>query len=202
MSLFRCAFPERQRQAEIFAAIVFGLVTLSPIGAQQAAPAPAPSQEPAEAGQASPHDLFVTVGKSIIVNSAAPIERIAVGYNDVAEATAVGLHEALVSGKSPGETSLIIWQRGGNKLIFDLTVRPNTSEAKAKLQGLRREMQKLLPGQKIDISLENGTVFLSGTANDLTSAMRASAIASTLGKTVNLLYVKVAPTDAQVLLNV
>jgi hypothetical protein len=28
----------------------------------------------------------------------------------------------LVNGKAPGETSLIIWQQGGNRLIFDLNV--------------------------------------------------------------------------------
>ncbi|MFN7998303.1 MAG: pilus assembly protein N-terminal domain-containing protein [Bryobacteraceae bacterium] len=184
-----------------------------PAAAQQPAQAQTPTasqgqQEPAnpaeaqDANQASPHQLYVTVGKSLIVNSAAPIERVSVGYNDVAEATAIGLHEVLVNGKGPGETSLIIWQRDGNKLFFDLTVRPNTSDVKAKLQALRRQMNKQIPGQNIDVSFENGTVFLSGTVHDLTSAQRAEAIAATLGKTVNLLYVSVPPPDGEILLNI
>jgi len=164
---------------------------------EQARPA-----EPSEQSQPSAHELFVTVGKSIIVNSAAPIERISVGYNDVAEATAIGLHEVLVNGKAPGETTLIVWQRDGNKVFFDLTVRPSTYDTKTKLQAIRREMKKQLPGQGIDLSLENGTVFLSGTVPDVTSAQRAEAIAGTLGKTVNLLYVAVPPKDAEILLNI
>jgi pilus assembly protein CpaC len=169
----------------------------------------APQQEPAKPAESSEqslqpaaHELFVTVGKSLIVNSAAAIERISVGYNDVAEATAIGLHEVLVNGKAPGETSLIVWQRDGIKVFFDVTVRPNTSDAKAKLQAIRREMKKQLPGQNIELNVENGAVFLSGTVQDVTSAQRAEAIAATLGKTVNLLYVAVPPSDAQVLLNV
>lgn len=212
MSIYRSDRPAKRRFVALSAAAVLGFAVLSPIAAGQAAtqqpPAPAPQQEPArpvesaEQGQTSAHELFVTVGKSLIVNSAAAIERISVGYNDVAEATAVGLHEVLVNGKAPGETSLIIWQRDSNKVFFDLTVRPNTSDAKARLQAVRREMKKQLPGQNVDLSVENGNVFLSGTVQDVTSAQRAQAIAGTLGKTVNLLYVAVPPTDAQVLLNI
>ena len=34
----------------------------------------------------------------------------------------------LVNGKTPGETSLIIWQQGGNKMFFDVGVRPESFE--------------------------------------------------------------------------
>ena len=163
---------------------------------------PARSAETPDPGAPSTHELFVTVGKSIIVNSAENIERISVGYNEVAEAAAVGLHEVLVNGKAPGETTLIIWQRDGNRVFFDLTVRPNTSEAKAKLQAVRRELKKQLPGQNVEVSLESGNVFLSGTVQDVSSAQRAQAIADTLGKTVNLLYVAVPPSEAEILLNI
>jgi pilus assembly protein CpaC len=182
------------RLAALFAVMATGFAA-----PQQEPGQPAPSSEQAEP---SSHQLFVTVGKSIIVNSAADIERISVGYNDVAEATAIGLHEVLINGKTPGETTLIVWQRDGNKVFFDLTVRANTSENKTKLQAVRREMAKLLPGQKIDLSFENGNVFLSGTVRDVTSAQRAEAIAATLGKPVNLLFVEIPPTEAEILLNI
>jgi pilus assembly protein CpaC len=59
-----------------------------------------------------------------------------------------------------------------------------------------------LAGSSINLSFENDTAFLRGTVKDLTSADRAVAIASTLGKTVNLLYVNVPAADAQILLKV
>src|SRR5260221_5237489 len=83
-------------------------------------------------------ELVLTVGKSLVVNSAANIERIAVGYGDVAEARAVGPKEILIDGKAPGETSLIIWQEGGNKLLFDVTVRANAAPVRTKLDALRK----------------------------------------------------------------
>ena len=42
---------------------------------------------------------------------------------DLIEAVAVNPKEVLINGKAAGETSLIIWQEGGNRLLYDLTVR-------------------------------------------------------------------------------
>ena len=106
--------------------------------------------------------------------------------------------EVLVNGKAPGETSLVIWQQGGNRILFDLHVQPSTLRE----QALQRELTKELPGQDVTVSLQDGNVFLRGTVPDLTSAERALSIASTLGKPVNLLRVTVPPVDPQVLLKV
>lgn len=154
------------------------------------------------AGEESVSELFVVVGKSVLVTSEPVIERVAVGFGDVAEAAAVSPHEVLVSGKAVGGTSLIVWQQGGGKLFFNVTVRPNTAVTNIRLEGLRRELRQELPGQNINVTYENDTVFLRGTVKDLTSAERAAAIASTVGKTVNLLYVETPDTERQILLKV
>ena len=151
-----------------------------------------------EHGTSAARDLFVTVGKSLVVDSPINIQRISVANGDFAEALAVNPREVLVNGKSAGETSMIIWQQGGNRLFFDLTVRPSNTKVSAIQQQIDREM----PGQDIKVSFENETAFLHGTAKDLTSVDRAVAIATTLGKTVNLLHVNVPPTESQVLLKV
>jgi pilus assembly protein CpaC len=161
-----------------------------------------PTQASAATTQESSNELFVTVGKSVIVNSALPIERVSVGFGEVAEATAVSMREVLVNGKAPGETSLIVWQQGGGKLFFDVTVRPSRFLANNKVDAIRREISKELPGQNINLSFENEMVFLRGTVKDLTSADRAVAIASTVGKVVNLLYVNTPAPESQILLKV
>jgi pilus assembly protein CpaC len=160
------------------------------------------AQTAAQAPQQSSRELVMTVGKSLVVNSAATIERVAVGFGDIAEARAVGPKEVLLNAKAPGETSLIIWQEGGNKLFFDVTVRANLSPARSKLESLAKRVRDELPGQQVEVSMEGENVFLRGTVNDLVSAQRAVAIASTGGKVTNLLYVAVPPTDAQILLKV
>ena len=163
-----------------------------------ALPALVHAQAPAQGAR----ELVLTVGKSLIVNSAAVIERVAVGFGDIAEARAVGPREVLIDGRAPGETSLIIWQEGGNKLFFDVTVRPSTAVIRTRLENLHRQLQEQLPGQEIHAAIENDTIFLTGTAKDLTSVDRANAIAGTVGKVVNLMYVEVPPTDTQILLKV
>ncbi len=162
---------------------------------------PLPGQPPTQqSGGSAARDLFVTVGKSLIVESPVNIQRVAVGDATRAEAIAVSPREVLVNGKSAGETSLIVWQQGGNRLLFDLRVRPNT----AKLDAVRQELQKELPGQDVTITLDEGTVFLRGTVKDMVSAERAVAIAATLSnaKPVNLLRVNVPAMEQQILLKV
>jgi pilus assembly protein CpaC len=165
------------------------------------APPPAPSTGAASA-QDSANDLTVGVGKSVLVDCAQPIERIAVGSGDIAEATAVSPTEIMLNGKVAGETSLIVWQQGGTRQFFNVTVRVSSAAANDRLESLRRELRTELPGQTLRVTSENGLVFLRGTVNDLTSSDRAVQIASTAGKVVNLLYVNVPPPEPQILLKV
>ena len=151
---------------------------------------------------AGARDLFVTVGKSIIVDSPVIVERIAVANGGVAEALATTPREVLINGKSPGETSLIVWQQGGNRLIFDLHVRPSLTATRQREEAVRRELERELAGEQVTFTVENGNVFIRGTVPDLIAAERAVNILSTLGKPINLLSVKVPPVDPQILLKV
>lgn len=143
-------------------------------------------------------ELHLTVGKSLIVESPVTIQRISVANGDLAEAVAVSPREVLVNGKAPGETTLIIWQQGGNRLFYDLAVRQST----VRIDAVRRELEHELAGQEVAVNFENDTAFLGGTVRDLTSAERAVAIAGSLGKVVNLLHVSVPAVETQILLKV
>lgn len=150
----------------------------------------------------SAEPLVLTAGKSQIIESPVPIERISVGYGDVAEASAASMTEVLVNAKTPGVTSLIIWLRGGGKMLFDVTVRAPVNNSPGRIAAIEEELKRELPGQKIELTFANDTVFLHGDVKDLVSADRAVAIASTLGRTVNLLNVDVPAAEQQILLKV
>lgn len=165
-----------------------------------AAPETAPS--PASTGQDSANDLVVGAGKAVLVDTALPVERIAVGSGDIAEATAVSPNEVMLNGKAPGETSLIIWQRGGTRQFFNVQVRAANTAVNDKLDSVRKELRTEFPGQTFRLTSENGQVFLRGTVKDLASSDRAVQIASTAGKVVNLLYVDVPAPEPQILLKV
>jgi pilus assembly protein CpaC len=97
---------------------------------------------PATEPQTTPRQLQVTAGKSLIVDSRVNVMRASVTNLAVAEALAVSPHEILVNGKSPGETSLILWQERGNRLMFDLVVRPNLRHVEAIQRILREELAR------------------------------------------------------------
>jgi pilus assembly protein CpaC len=142
--------------------------------------------------------LVVTVGKSLVIDSPLDIRRLSVANGDLAEAVAVNPKEVLINGKAPGETSLIVWQQNGSRLIYDLTVRMSST----KLEAVRQQIARDFPKEEINVTFENDTAFVRGTVHDVTAAERVMSMASTLGKTVNLLRVDVPPIEQQVILKV
>jgi pilus assembly protein CpaC len=121
---------------------------------------------------------------------------------DYAMAQAVSPTQILLSGKAPGETSLIIWDQSGGRQFFNITVRPSTFASNDVLDGVRRELRAELPGQNVRVSQDNGVIFLRGTVSNLNNSDRAVMIASTAGKVVNLLNVNVPAAEPQILLKV
>jgi pilus assembly protein CpaC len=184
------------------ASLLLMFLIICALSAAQAQAPQDPAATPHASTQDSANELFVAIGKSVLIDIASPIQRIAVGLGDVAEATAVSPQEILVNGKAAGDTSLIVWQAGGGRQFFNVVVRPSPSIASDRLEGLRRELRTELPGQPIRVSSEDGQVFLRGTVKDLTASARAIQIASTAGKVVNLLYVDVPASQPQILLKV
>jgi len=166
----------------------------------QAASSPAPT--PASTLQDSTNDLSVGVGKTVLVDTAEPIARVSMGLGDVALASAVSPTEIMVNGKTPGETSLIIWDVKGGRQFFNVSVFANRAQVDEGLDAVRRELHSEMPNQPIRVSVDNGTIFLRGTVDDLDTSDRAVKIASTAGKVINLLDVRVPKSDPQILLKV
>jgi pilus assembly protein CpaC len=148
---------------------------------------------PAVAGK-----LVVTVGKSLTIDSPLKIKRLSSANGNLVEAVAIGPREILINGKAPGETTLIIWQENDVRLVYDLTVRVSPS----RLNAVREQIARDFPESGINVTFDNETVFVRGTVKDLVEAERVVAIASTLGKVVNLLRVEVPAVEPQILLRV
>ncbi len=147
-----------------------------------------PSTE-AVAADVAPHDLVVTVGKSLILDTPGDLQRISIANGDVAEAVAVNPREVLINGKAAGGTSVVLWQQDGARTMYDLTVRPATERLNAVRHVLEHEL-----GTGVSVDLEGDTVFLRGTVKDAAGAARANGLAGTLGKVVNLLRIEVPAT--------
>jgi pilus assembly protein CpaC len=152
--------------------------------------------------QDSANELSVSVGKTVLVDCARPVARVAVGLGDFAVASALSPTEIMVNGKAPGETSLIIWDTQGGRQFFNVSVRAASSLSSSSVDAIRRELKIELPGQNLKVNAEGNMIFLRGTVKDLTSSERAVRIASTSGKVVNLLNVEVPAAEPQILLKV
>lgn len=152
-----------------------------------------------QAASSPPRELRVQVGKSIVIDSPVEITRASVASPEIVEVVGISPREVLLNGKSVGQTSVIVWQQGGSRMFFDVTVRglPDT-----RLEAVRAEIERELAGQNVEIAVDKDLVFLRGTVKDLASADRALALAGAVGKPVNLLKVAVPEAKAQVLLKV
>ena len=150
----------------------------------------------------APRELNVVVGKALVIDSPVEVERVSVSDPSVVEALGISPLEIVLNGKAPGQTSVIVWQKGGNRLLFDVNVAVRVDK---RVDGLRREIEKELPDQDVKIQLDGETVYLRGTVNTMVASDRALAIASSLGKDVklvNLLNVNVPESEPQILLKV
>jgi pilus assembly protein CpaC len=150
----------------------------------------------------SANELSVAVGKSVLVDVAHPVKRVAIGMSEIAEASVISRNEIMVNGKAPGETSLIIWDITGGRQFFNITVRASGALSNDHLDAIRRELRTELPGQPLKVSGSANAIFLRGTVKDLNSSERAVKIAATAGKVINLLNVDVPQAESQILLKV
>jgi pilus assembly protein CpaC len=101
----------------------------------------------------------------------------------------------MINGKTPGVTSLVLWQEGSGRVFFNLNVRMD-------LDPTVRQLQESFPGDQVRLSFENNTLFLRGTVKTTQDAERAQAIASTAGKVVNLIQIETPPKEPQIMLKV
>ena len=71
--------------------------------------------------------LTVIVSKSIIVNTAEPIERVSITDAAIADQVVISPQQVMIHGKAPGIVSLILWDRTGKSTSYDLVVEVDIS---------------------------------------------------------------------------
>ncbi len=134
--------------------------------------------------------------KSIIVNTAEPIERVAVTSTDIADALVISPQQVMINGKAPGIVSLILWDRAGKSTSYDLVVEIDLSL-------LQRQLEEQFPTENIMVSSAKGALVLAGSASEPRVAEKAIEIAGSFSpKVINLLQLPPPPDTEQILLQV
>jgi pilus assembly protein CpaC len=130
-------------------------------------------------------ELMVPINKSQVVTADTAIDRAMVGNAEIADVVPISERSVYVLGKGLGTTSLTLYDRSNRVIaVMDISVGPD-------VEGLRTQLDQLIPGQPIEASLSNGSLVLSGMVSDPGAADRAQRIAAAYAgdKVVNLISV-------------
>jgi pilus assembly protein CpaC len=141
--------------------------------------------------------IVVGAGKTYVLDSAVDIERISIASPEVAESVPVSSRTVIINGKTPGETSAILWLSDGTRKEYDVTVK----FAATKLEAAKLQIEKEFNGS-VQITGDVSGVYLTGTVRNMFASDRAVSIAALVGKVVNLLNVQIPAQEQQILLKV
>ena len=108
-------------------------------------PQPAPLAPSAEA-------LHLLVGRSLVISSQARIFRISVADPAIVDALVVSPTQILISGKSPGVASLVIWDETGHSQTFDAYVDIDVTE-------MTEKIRQVLPNEPIQVEARGGRYY-------------------------------------------
>ena len=117
-----------------------------------------------------------------MINFDRPVGRFSVSNPDIAEAVLVTPDQVLVNGKAFGQVNFIAWeQTGGQFLVFDVYVRANLSL-------IDSQIRALFPKDDIRLSQANGSVVISGSVSNATTAAQVQSVVEAANfKAVNML---------------
>lgn len=125
----------------------------------------------AEALMAVTSSMNVTLGKSALLRPPLPVTRLSVGNPEVTDVALISPSEIYMLGKTIGATNVILWTRGGQTAVINVTVTMDTAALQSKLQ-------ELMPNEKnIRVSAAGDSLALFGTVSDTLKADRALALA-------------------------
>ena len=113
------------------------------------------------------------MGRSLVISSQARIFRISVADPAIVDALVVSPTQILISGKSPGVTSLVIWDETGQSQTFDAYVDLDVSEIAAKIH-------QVIPDERVQVEARGGVITLSGQVSSQAVADHVLAIAQAM----------------------
>ena len=100
----------------------------------------------------------LVVGRSAVIDTGAPIQRVSLTNADVADALVTSSAQLLVHGKTPGTISMFVWDRAGAIRRFDVTVQRDLSR-------LSTQMRELFPVEHVTVDGNGKSIVLAGSVS-------------------------------------
>jgi pilus assembly protein CpaC len=121
--------------------------------------------------------IDVIVGKETVLKINKPVQEIkqvSLANNEIADIKpllafpAAKMVEVIIAGKKPGITSLIVWDKEGNKSFFDVIVhRERMVEfERERADAIESKIKSLAPDSNVKVEMAGDTIVLAGTASN------------------------------------
>ena len=139
-----------------------------------------PAQEPQTAHSSMPTEtqsVHIQVGRSIILNTQSRLRRIVVSSPDVLDTAIISPTQVVVTAKSAGSSSLVLWDETSNARIVDVF-------ADVDVSGLREDIRSAYPNETVEIEPEEGRVVVTGKVSSKAVQDDMLRIASAYSKNV------------------
>lgn len=138
-------------------------------------------------GRDSEETIQLELGQSALIDLPAEVVRISVGNPELVDAVAVSEREIMINSKSRAGTGTIaVWDRSGRRKVYQVEVRPSTSDKLdhdvAKIQEL---FQDTFPQEQIRVHAAQGVVSVTGRVSSQQVAEAALELAKPLGGVVS-----------------
>jgi pilus assembly protein CpaC len=139
--------------------------------------------------------VHIQVGRSIILNTQSRLRRIVVSSPDVLDTAAISPTQVVVTAKTAGSSSLVLWDESSNARIVDVY-------ADVDVAGLREGIRSAYPDEAVEIEAEQGRVLVTGKVTSKAVQDDVLRIASVYSKNVVDSTILESHREKQVMLKV
>jgi pilus assembly protein CpaC len=119
----------------------------------------------------------LTVGRSVLLSSTAPLRKVYVGNPTVLQTYTSGSAEVVLTARSAGVSSLMIWDEAGGHRLYTVFANVDTAS-------LCTSLEAAFPGSSVRASAAEGKIFLTGSVGTDAASDAAVKLASQFAKEV------------------
>jgi pilus assembly protein CpaC len=144
-------------------------------------------------------EITLMEGRGELLQFQRDVQKVALAEPKIADAVVLSPREVMVNAKTPGHTTLLIWETGSDPVRYEIEVAKDNSD----WDSFRKLIQESANGGAVTVTGSGDTIVLAGSVKSAEDSKRLAGMAQTRAKTViNLLKAPPPPDPRQILLQV
>jgi pilus assembly protein CpaC len=144
-------------------------------------------------------NIALVEGRGELLQFQRDVQKVALAEPKIADAVVISPREVMVNAKTPGHTTLLIWETGSDPARYEIEVDKDNSD----WDSFRKLIEDSANGGTVTVTGSGETIVLAGSVKSAEDSKRLAGMAQTRAKTViNLLKAPPPPDPRQILLQV